>query len=70
LWCDMIFIQLVVCFSSPRQGSDIENHHLLDKNYHITKHGRSYIYRLHIDWRVGFFLPARLSVAKSVFYTE
>jgi hypothetical protein len=29
LWFDMIFIQLVVCFLSPRQGSGIDNTQLV-----------------------------------------
>jgi hypothetical protein len=29
LWCDMIFIQLIVCFLSLRQGSGIETHKVI-----------------------------------------
>ena len=45
LWFDMIYIQLVVCFLSPRQGSGIENTQLVGyKSYQTTNHGRSYTY--------------------------
>jgi hypothetical protein len=35
MFCDVIFIQLVVCYLSLRQGS-------LDK-YHTANHGKSYV---------------------------
>jgi hypothetical protein len=52
LWFDMIYmyIQLVVCFLSPSQGSGIENTQLVGyKSYQITNHGRSYIYLIYVN---------------------
>ena len=58
LWLDMIYIQLIECFLSPRQGSGIENTQLIGwKSYPTTNHGRSY-YRVYKYWlheRVNFY---------------
>ena len=41
----MIFIQLVECFLSPRQGSEIENtKHVGYNTYPAQNHERSYIH--------------------------
>lgn len=46
LWFDLIYIQPVVCFWSPRQHSGIENTNSLNTNHiKTTIHGRAYIYR-------------------------
>jgi hypothetical protein len=42
MFCDVIFIQLFVCFLSPHLGSGIENTQWVrSKSYRITKHGKS-----------------------------
>jgi hypothetical protein len=44
LWCDTIFIQLVVCCLSPSLGKGIENTQgAAEKSHHYIKHGRFFL---------------------------
>jgi hypothetical protein len=67
LWCNMIFIQRVVCFLSP--SLDIQLVGL--KSYHVTKHARYYTCTImYITGWSKVIIDLYLRLCKSLFYSK